>query len=329
MTQTTAQSTQNAGLVDETALTLRVSGYDIPAMLSLPASGVPIGGVLLVPGSLFSDVNGDYPAWNVFPRVSAYLAQQMAERGLAVYRFAKLGPGTGSEVTDPEAAATIRDWAGRMTIARAALDAFRAALAERNVAVPRLVLAGHSEGAVVVSVLARDGIDADGVVLLAGPAVGILGVMREQVPAMRPPEDREAITADLDRVIAAIMAGEPIPDALKTRDGLAGLAMMPPEGHRYMRESESTDPAAAIAAYSGPVLIVQGTADDSVGPHHAERLRAARGAGRTEVRLLDGLSHMFKRLPAGLSGPEAFGFAGPTDVRVAETVVAWVEGLRV
>lgn len=316
-------------MVDETPLTLRVSGYDIPAMLSLPASGPPIGGVLLVPGSLYSDVNGDYPAWNVFPRASAFLAQQMAERGLAVYRFAKLGPGTGSEVTDPDAAAAVRDWAGRMTIARAALHAFRAALAERNVTVPRLVLAGHSEGAVVVSVLARDGIAADGVVLLAGPAVGILSVMREQVPAMRPPEDREAITADLDRVIAAIVAGEPIPEALKTRDGIAALAMMPPEGHRYMRECEATDPAAAIAAYAGPVLIVHGTADANLGTHHAERLRDARGAHRTEVRLLDGLSHMFKRLPEGLSGPEAFGYAGPTDVRVAEAVAGWVERLRV
>ena len=310
--------------MDEFPLTLRVSGYAIPAVLSLPAAGPPIGGVLLVPGSLYSDVNGDFPAWNVFPRVYAHLAQQMAERGLAVYRFAKLGPGTGSEATDPDAAAAIRDWAGRMTIARAAHDAFRAALAERNVAVPRLVLAGHSEGAVVVSVLARDGVDADGIVLLAGPAVGILSVMREQVPAMRPPEDREAITADLDRVIAAINAGEPIPEALKTRDGIAGLAMMPPEGHRYMRECEATDPAAAIAAYAGPVLIVHGTADDSVGTHHAEHLRAARGAHGTDVRLLDGLSHMFKRLPEGLSGPEAFGYAGATDPRVAEAVAEWV-----
>lgn len=308
----------------EIALTLSVSGYAVPAILTLPARGAPVGGVLLVPGSLYSDVNGDYPGWNVFPHTNAHLARQMAERGLAVYRFAKLGPGTGSEVVDAEAAARVRDWAGRMTIARAALVHFRAELAARNVATPRIVLAGHSEGAVVVSVLARDGVDADGVVLLAGPAVGILSVMREQVPAMRPPEDREAVLADLDRVITAIMADQPIPDELKSREGIGGLAMMPPEGMRYMRECEATDPAAAIAAYDGPVLIIQGTRDANLGVHHAEQLRAARGDRPTEMRILDGLSHMFKRVPEGVAGAEAFGFPGPTDERVADAVRAWV-----
>lgn len=315
--------------VHEIPLTLSVSGYAVPAMLTLPAGGAPVGGVLLVPGSLYSDVNGDYPAWNVFPHTNAHLARQMAERGLAVYRFAKLGPGTGSEVTVPDAAAGVRDWRGRTTIARAALAHFRAELDARQVTVPRLVLAGHSEGAVVVSVLARDGVDADGIVLLAGPAVGILSVMREQVPAMRPPEDREAVLADLDRVIAAIMAGQPIPEELKSREGIGGLAMMPPEGLRYMRECEATDPAAAIAGYAGPVLIVHGTRDANLGVHHAERLREAHArSGRpTDIRILDGLSHMFKRVPEGVVGAEAFGFPGPTDERVAEAVGEWMRAL--
>ena len=52
--------------------------------------------ILLVPGSLFSDVNGDYPTWSSFPHVYAHLAHQLSALGHAVYRFAKLGPGTGS-----------------------------------------------------------------------------------------------------------------------------------------------------------------------------------------------------------------------------------------
>jgi uncharacterized protein len=312
----------------EIPLTLAVPGYRVPAMLSVPA-GPPLGGVLLVPGSLYSDVNGDYPAWNVFPHVYGHLARQMAERGLVVYRFAKLGPGTGSELSDPEAAARIRDWGGRMTIARLALDAFRGALAAREISVPRFVLAGHSEGAVVVSVVARDGADADGVVLLSGPSVGILSVMREQVPAMRPPDDREAIVADLDRAIAAIMAGEAIPEELRDREGIGGLSMMPPEGHRYLRESQATNPAETIAGYPGPLLVVHGTSDPNLGVHHAERLRDAHVLGPTEMVVLDGLSHMFKRLPPGVPGQEAFGYPGETDPRAAEAIARWVGRLTV
>ncbi len=308
----------------ELPLILNIPGYAVPAMLTLP-DGDPIGGVLLVPGSLYADVNGDYPAWNAFPHTSGHLARQMAARGIVVYRFAKLGPGTGSEVTDADAASKIRDWAGRMTIARLALAAFRAALAERRITVPKLVLAGHSEGAVVVSVLARDGVEADGVVLLAGPAVGILSVMREQVPATRPPDDREAIAADLETVIAAIMAGEPVPAWVKDREGIGGLGMMPPEAHHYLRESEATNPAETIAAYAGPLLVVQGTADQNLGVHHAERLRDAHRLGPTEMVVLDGLSHTFKRLPEGVTGQEAFGFPGETDPAVADAIATWME----
>ncbi|MGH7633362.1 MAG: alpha/beta hydrolase family protein, partial [Gemmatimonadaceae bacterium] len=215
-------------------------------------------------------------------------------------------------------------WAGRVTIARDALAAFRAALAERDITVPRLVLAGHSEGAVVVSVMTRDGTATDGVVLLAGPSVGILGVMREQVPAMRPPDDREAILVDLDRVIGAIRGGEPIPEELRNREGIGGLAMMPPDGLRYMRECDATDPAAAIADFAGPVLIMHGGRDPNLGTHHAERLREARGSRPTTVTIIPELQHMLKVLPPGVTGQDAFALQGETDPRVADAVAAWV-----
>ena len=167
------------------ACTLAVSGWDIPAALTLPSSydvgsSLP-SAILLVPGSLFSDVNGDYPAWNSFPHVYAHLAHQLATLGHTVYRFAKLGPGTGSVATDAEAAATVRTWNGRLVIAAAALDAMRSELASRGVSVLRTIAAGHSEGSVVVSRLAVSdrAAELDGVVLLAGPSIGILGIMRE------------------------------------------------------------------------------------------------------------------------------------------------------
>ena len=49
----------------EEPTTLEVSGWSIPAALTLPASRIPDetlpSAILLVPGSLFSDVNGDRP----------------------------------------------------------------------------------------------------------------------------------------------------------------------------------------------------------------------------------------------------------------------------
>src|SRR5436305_8962455 len=134
------ETTESIDYIEE-ARALAVSGWTIPAALTLPAavSGEHVvqSAILLIPGSLFSDVNGDFPTWNSFPHVYAHLARQLSALGHAVYRFAKLGPGTGSVPTDPEQAARVRTWDGRLTIAIAALDAMQRELRSRGVRVER------------------------------------------------------------------------------------------------------------------------------------------------------------------------------------------------
>src|SRR5262245_29928285 len=197
-------------------LTLAVPGFEVPAALPLPEGDVR-GAVLLVPGSPFSDVDGNYPTWQSFPRTYAHLAEGLARHGLAALRFAKLGPGSGSVQTDATLGAESRTWAGRMRTARAALALMRVELASRGITASKVVLAGHSEGSVVVSVLAREGIDVDGVVLLSGPSVGIFDIMLEQMGAMTPPDQLEQQRQVLEQVIDVIRRGEPISDALKQR----------------------------------------------------------------------------------------------------------------
>jgi alpha-beta hydrolase superfamily lysophospholipase len=309
--------------------TLRVGGYEIPAALELP-SGAVHGAVLLIPGSLFSNVDGDYPSWNMFPRTNAFLAEQMAERGLAVYRFAKLGPGTGSVEVDPAKSTDVKSWKGRAVIAHAALAHFREELAAHGVTAPKMIISGHSEGAVVASVIATGGADSDGVVLLSGPSIGILGIMIEQARNSVPPVGTEAV-ADLEAVVAHIRKDEPIPDELRARAagqfGAGALVKMPPEAIAYMRDCDATDPAATIARYDKPVLILQGGTDTSVPHHHADALLAARGSKPTAHRLFEGLQHMYKPVPPGASPMEAFGLTGPTDPRVAGAIDNFVREL--
>jgi uncharacterized protein len=304
----------------ERSLTLHVSGIDIPAMITEPAAGKPASAVLLIPGSLFSDVNGDFPAWNSRPRVYAHLAEQLSALGHLVYRFAKLGPGTGSVSVDPEAAKAVQNWPGRMLIARAAFAELRRAVSPE---LP-LILAGHSEGAVVASFLVHDEPDVAGVVLLSGPSVGLLGIMREQLIAMTPPAALDESLANFDAVCAHIHRGELIPEDLKNRPGAGMLAQMDARGLEYMRAVDTADPAAAISTVRQPVLIVQGGRDESVRPHHADRLRSARGEHPTSSLLFDELNHMYKDVPADVVGPAAFGYPGPTDPRVTRGIDEWI-----
>jgi len=315
--------------VAEQARTLRTCGLEIPAAFTTPAAHLPSAVLLFIPGSLFSDVNGDYPSWNSFPGASVSLARQLAERGIAVYRYAKAGPGTGTEVTDTAEWARHRTWDDRVTIARAALAEMRAAMAEQGIAAPVFV-SGHSEGAVVASRLASEHAaeaGADGVVLLAGPSLGILGVMIDQSERNAPADQRDEIVAALRVVVGCVRRGEPIPEEYKQVWGVGGLAAMPPEALQYLRASDATDPCASLAGVAAPVLIVQGTEDANVTMQDAEALAAAHTAGPTSMLVLDGLSHTFKRVPAGLDPQAAFGYPGPCDERVAEGVAGWIAGL--
>ena len=324
----------------ETLTTLEVPGWSIPAALTVPASwtaesALP-SAILLVPGSLFSDVNGDYPTWHSFPHVYAHLARQLSAKGHAVYRFAKLGPGTGSTPTDPDLAANLRNWDGRLAIAAAALDAMARELEHRGVRVARTIAAGHSEGSVVVSRLAvsEAGRRLDGVILLSGPSVGILGIMREQIDVHVPPADREDARRKHDDAVGYIHRGARIPASLATGTGMgiSALANMPPEALDYMRDVDLTDPVALAREMPQPTVVVQGGKDDSVPTHHGERLRDTlrareNGAVKTHYVFVPEATHMYKIVPPEVAGPAAFGYPGPVDTRVVDGIDMWIRGL--
>jgi hypothetical protein len=317
---------------------LRISGWDIPTALTLPTpvEKNPESAVLLIPGSLFSDVNGDYPTWNSFPHVYAHLAHQLSALGHAVFRFAKLGPGTGSVPFDAEHAATIRTWDGRLIIASAMLGAMRGALDEQGIRPRRVIAAGHSEGSVVASRLAvsAHGESLDGVVLLAGPSIGILGIMREQIGFGLGPGEIDEVRARLDRVIGHIRRGEPIPAGLGKGPGMGIGALMsiPEEGRRYMRDVDATDPLQLARSMTQLTLVVQGGNDGSVPPHHGEALRdalrsRAGGESTTSYLFVPDVTHMFKVVPPEITGPDAFGYPGGTDRRVTDGIDEWIRRL--
>ena len=322
----------------EALTTLDSWGWSIPAALTLPAAhdSVLPSAILLVPGSLFSDVNGDYPSWSSFPHVYAHLARQLSAKGHAVYRFAKLGPGTGSTPIDQELSAKVRNWEGRLIIATAALEAMRRELESRGVRTQRTIAAGHSEGSVVVSRLSASetGRRLDGVVLLSGPSVGILGIMREQIDLHVAPSEREAARRKHDEAVGYIHRGERIPAELATGTGMgiSALANMPPEALSYMRDVDLTDPVALAREMMQPTLVVQGGKDDSVPTHHGERLRdalrsRAGGEAKTGYVFVPEVTHMYKIVPPEVVGPAAFGYPGPVDDRVVTGMDAWIRGL--
>jgi len=310
-----------ASVPQERDATVTVSGVEIACRFTMPRTAR--GAVLLVPGSLYSDVDGNYPSMNIRPHVYADLARQLGERGFVVLRMAKIGPGTGSRTIDPEAAQRHIDFLTRVEVARAGLDLLR-----RTVSTRPVIVAGHSEGAVVASLLAAGPASSgiDGVVSLSGPALPFLSVLRTQIAAMSPP----GVTPDMtmfDRTAAAIRAGQAPPDEAKSNPQTAMLASMPELGRAYLRSVDRVDPVAALAQVEAPVLIVQGGRDDSVPALHADMLRVGRMTLPTQVITFPSLTHFYKVAPPGLPPMQLMGLETQSDPAVADAIAGWASHL--
>lgn len=311
-----------ASVPQERDATITVSGVEIACRFTM-SQGTAHGAVLLVPGSLYSDVDGNYPSMNMRPHAYADLAQQLGERGFVVLRMAKIGPGTGSRTIDAKAAQRHIDFLTRVEVARAGLDLLR-----RTVRTRPVIVAGHSEGAVVASLLAAgpSGTKIDGVVSLSGPALPILSILRAQVSAMSPP----GVTPDMTmfgRAITAIRSGQAIPDEAKSNSQTAMLASMPEAGLAYLRSVDRVDPVAALAEVKAPVLIVQGGRDDSVPAAHAAMLRVGRTTLPTQVATFPSLTHFYKIAPPGLPPMQSMGLETQSDPAVADAITAWASHL--
>lgn len=311
----------------EARLSLVVDGLEIPAVFTAPPSAR--AALLLVPGSLNSDVDGNYAP--MFPgqpetRTNVYrdLAAQLAERGVAVLRFAKSGPGTGCVVLDEALRRErYRTFPQRVSVANAFLDE----LAQRAAGLP-LAIAGHSEGAAVATLLAQRRPDVRRLVLLAGPSKPLLQLMIWQMYERDRAAGRATAAHDAHYARGLAIAhdyaagrdfGEVPADNPYT-------AMVPfflrPDAEPYLRSVEQVDPAAELAKVAQPVLLVQGTHDLSVDPPNAEALRTAQPAAR--VAYFPELQHCFKRVPAGLDPQRSWMAEGEVDPAVAGAVAGFI-----
>lgn len=318
-----ATATENSAQaldLKETAGTVVVQGVEIPYRLTMPDH--PQGAILLIPGSLFSDVDGNYPAMGLAPHTYADLARQLGAKGYAVLRMAKIGPGTGSRTIDPAIAAIHNDFRTRIDVAAAGWRALP------RVSGPR-VIAGHSEGAVVAFLLAAQaGIDADGVVSLSGPSQSIYAIMRDQVATLNAKPGLEPDLTAFDAAIAAFRAGQALPPGLAANPQTMMLASMPPTAIAYLNSVDREDVLKAVAKVRQPLLIVQGGRDFSVPARHADALAQARKRLLTERAFFPELTHFYKHAPANLPPMQAMGIATESDPAVADAIARWASRLR-
>ncbi|MBV7535550.1 alpha/beta fold hydrolase [Duganella sp. sic0402] len=146
----------------------------------------------------------------------------------------------------------------------------------------RVIMAGHSEGALIASEACAQG-GADACVLIAGTGRPLDELLREQLKDKLPPP----LMAESDRILGDLKQG-------KTTDKVPQplMSLYRPDVQPYLISTLQHDPRVAIAALKMPVLILQGTKDIQVPEEDAKLLSAA--APKAKLVIIDGMNHVLK-----------------------------------
>ena len=281
--------------------------------LTLPDATTPVPAVLLATGSGPLDRDSNHRRLRF--DVTRALAHALAEAGLASLRYDKRG--VGGSPGDWRAAG-LYDNVDDLARAREALAA------RPEVDAHRVVLAGHSEGALLAAALAaREGVPVAGVVLLAMSARPGAELLRWQARQLGPtlPAPVRGLLRLLRTDLETRVAGNHRKILATTTDlaRVDGVRL----NARWHREFLRHDPRADLARLTVPVLALTGDKDLQV-PADDLVVLAATVPGPVEVHRVPDLTHTLRRqerAPSIRHYREEL--RRPVDPEVRSSVIAW------
>lgn len=327
----------------EEHLQFEAEGIQFPAALTLPVEQEVRWSIVLIPGSMANDVDGNYPSANMHPHTYADLGRQLAQQGHAVLRYAKKGPDTGTHVIDEQKAAEHRLFPQQRYIAMAASQKLRALIPHAK----GIALAGHSEGSVHGLILAQQPeLAIDAFISLSGPAYRYIDLFIHMARKLSAQQgdiiDFGAFKVNATnyiRTFELLRADQPLTNEIKADPTMQFFVSnwdsetpQAVQARQYMRDYDTIDPCEEIVKIPCPVLIVQGGMDQSgVIADNGERLYQTRYSARpdaTAKAFFPDLQHFYKHAEATMNSYESMQLAGATDERVSKAISDWLDSLR-
>lgn len=275
----TSEPTPDAAEESEVVIETPV-GETAATFVDVSAGPGPV--VVLIAGSGPTDRDGNSTQLPGPIDTLRFLADGLAERGVSSIRFDKIGVGASEFPADLSAvtfgdfvvqARSVRDWV----------------TTQSSVDPERIVLAGHSEGALIASELAAADPPA-GLALITPLGERYLDLLRGQ---LEPALDDDGL-AEFDRVV----------DELRSTGGLSAAPTDPtlaflfgPITLTFLASADLSDPVELAASIDPSVrtVIVCGTVDVQVPCASLDDLRDARSDSSLTDLTLDGVNHVLRR----------------------------------
>jgi uncharacterized protein len=259
-------------------LRIPVTGGELAGTLVEPAAH-KAAAVLLISGSGPTDRDGNSSVGGIRPATMKLIADGLAAQGIETLRYDKRGIAASAGQGFDESKVRFSTYVD---------DAIAAAkLLARQPGVGCVILAGHSEGA-LIALQAAHRLPVCGIISLSGSGRPLRDTLIDQLASLPEPLHAKVIAAVRDLAAGTAVDVPEVP------------ALFRPSIQPYLMSQLAIDPAAEIASLKVPVMIVQGSTDLQVAAADAEVLRRARPDAT--MLLLDGTNHVLKPAPADRAG---------------------------
>jgi pimeloyl-ACP methyl ester carboxylesterase len=297
--------------VSESIIFIRSSDLVLEGSLNTSGS-LPGPAVLLISGSGPVDRNSNAKRLPI--DVMGQIAAHLAGHGITSLRYDKRGVGQ----SDGDYLST--GFNDNISDARAALTALRA---RPEVDADQVVVVGHSEGALIASVLAADE-QLAGVALLAGAATNGKDVLRwqaQQVAATLPKPVK--LLMKLFRQDLVRMQTKRLARIESSTDDAIRIQFVKLNA-KWFREFMSFEPVAALRQAAVPVLAITGTKDIQVNPADVALMDQVVQTPFTG-HLVDDVTHLLRTEP-GTASVRTYKKQArqPLDERVTELLTDWM-----
>jgi pimeloyl-ACP methyl ester carboxylesterase len=290
------------------------AGETLVGTLTTPAGDGPFPAALVLPGS--GPVDRDSDAKRLPLGVTREISEALVAAGWATFRYDKRGVGESSGSFLATGLTDLVD------DARAALEVVRARPELRT---DRVVLVGHSEGALVAGAVAAGATDLAGVALLsasATPGEELLRWQAEQIAPTLPAPVRWLLRAFRTDLVRQVSKNHTRLRATTTDVARVGGRRI---NARWHREFMAHDPRTDLARITAPVLAVTGAKDLQAPPRDVDVI-AATVPGPVRALVVEDVSHILRTQPGTPTlATYRKDVRRPVDPRVLAAVVDWAD----